>query len=99
MSPPWAVTPPSHPLPKVLRWVARFFGELRSGLLSTGPVGNDVQQPALRRQVIRVGGGDLSPVVAGRVGQFQAESLDQPGFPVGPMVRERFAGPLAGDQD
>ena len=40
-----------------------------------------MQQPLLGRQVVGVGRGD--PAVAGRVGQLQAEGLDQPGFAVG----------------
>ena len=70
---------------------------LVEGGFPPGPVGDDVQQPLLGRQVVGVGRGD--PAVAGRVGQLQAEGLDQPGFAVGAVVGQGLAGPLAGDQD
>jgi hypothetical protein len=62
-------------------------------------VGDGVQQPPCVIQKVRVGRGDRFPGVAGRVGCRNTEGVQQPLFPVGPVVGQRLAGPLAGDQD
>ena len=63
------------------------------------PVGDDMQQSLGARHVVGVAGGDGLPGVAGRVSCRNAERGQEPVAAVGPMVGERLAGPLAGDQD
>jgi hypothetical protein len=40
-----------------------------------GAISDDVQQPLIRRQVVKVISGDDMPGVPGRVGRLQAEGL------------------------
>ena len=49
--------------------------------------------------VIRIARRDGFPGVPGRVGCRNTERRQQPLFPVGAVVGQRLAGPLAGDQD
>jgi hypothetical protein len=61
-------------------------------------VGDDVQQALGERHVVGVAGGDRLPRVAGRVGGRDAQAGQEPGFSVGAVVGEGFAGPSAGNQ-
>ena len=63
-----------------------------------GPVGDGVQQPPGVVHVVRVARRDGLPGVAGRVGCRNTERPQQPVLAVGPVVGQRLAGPLAGDQ-
>jgi len=62
-------------------------------------VGDDVQEALPVGHVVRVAGLDRLPGVPGRVSCREPERAGQPGPPVGPVVGQGLAGPLAGDQD
>jgi hypothetical protein len=85
---------------KFWRWLA---AGSRSGQgersVPSPAVGDDVQQALGVRHVIGVAGDDGFPGVAGRVGCWKTERFEQPGAPVGSVVGESLAGPLAGHQD
>jgi hypothetical protein len=66
--------------------------------LPSGSVSNGVQQPPGVVHVIRVGRGDGFPGLPGRVGCRNTEGLQEPVFPVGAVVGQGLAGPLARDQ-
>jgi hypothetical protein len=63
------------------------------------PIGDGVQKPLGRWQVVLVGGLDLFPPVGSGVGCRKTEHLGQRGFPVAAVVGKSLARPLAGDQD
>ena len=62
-------------------------------------VGDDVQEPLPVGHVVWIAGRDRFPGVPGRVCCRKPERAGQPGPPVGAVVGQGLAGPLAGDQD
>jgi hypothetical protein len=58
-----------------------------------------MEQPLAVGHVVGVAGFDWFPGVAAGVGCRKAECAGEPGFTVGAVVGEGFAGPFAGDQD
>src|SRR5208282_2340243 len=62
-------------------------------------VGDDVQEPLAVGHVVRVAGFDRFPGVPARISCRNPERAGKPGPPVGAVVGQRLAGPLAGDQD
>ena len=71
-------------------------GQFEGGL-PLDAVGDDVQEPLPVGHVVRVAGLDRLPGVPGRVSCREPERAGQPGPPVGPVVGQGLAGPLAGD--
>ena len=68
--------------------------------MPAGSVGEDVQKCLAGGQVVGVGGADAFPgVAAGVVVCRKIQRFQEPGFAVGAVVGEGFAGPSAGDQD
>ena len=68
------------------------------GGLPSDAVGEDVQEPSAMRHEVLISGGDGFPAVPVFVGG-EVEHGQEPGFAVGAVVGEGFAGPFAGDQD
>jgi hypothetical protein len=66
--------------------------------LPSGTVGDRVQHPPGVIQVLRVAWGDGFPGIAGRVSCRNTERPQQPVLPVGAVIGQRLAGPLARDQ-
>src|SRR5271157_5252968 len=62
-------------------------------------VGDDVQEPLTVGHVVRVAGFDRFPGVPARISCRNPQRAGEPGPPVGAVVGQRLAGPLAGDQD
>ena len=62
-------------------------------------VGDDVQEPLTVGHVVRVAGFDRFPGVPARISCWNPERAGKPGPPVGAVVGQGLAGPLAGDQD
>jgi hypothetical protein len=68
------------------------------GVLPSKPVGDRVQKPPARWQVVLVLWLNLFPAVAGGVSCRKTEHLRQPSLPVAAVVGQRLTGPLAGHQ-
>ncbi len=88
--------------PRCRKMVSAAFGSsscLCKRGLPLDAVCDDVQEPLAVGHVVRVAGLDRFPAVPGRVGCRNPERAGDPCPPVGAVVGQGLAGPLAGDQD